>query len=123
MNTSALYRLAKILVSHVQSDQNDGRTLTYGQVSKRFGDINPRNLNNPLGRLCEIAKEAGFPAVTAIVVNQDTGMPGLGFYEYVGELYIGRTLQANEWDAFWLCQMEQVYSRTDWDKYLQALKN
>ncbi len=92
MDKRRLYELAKILVTHVQTTTPVQQTLTYGQVSKKFGGMNLRNLNGPLGQLCVMANESDFQAISAIVVNQGTHMPGEGFYEYVGEIYTGRKL-------------------------------
>lgn len=120
MNASTVYELAKILVRHIETAGEANRTLTYGQLSRTIGGIPPIVLNNPLGRLCEISRDAGFPAISAIVVNQRTGIPGSGFYEYVGELYTGRKVPESEWEQFWGEQVDMVYSRTDWRDYLRS---
>lgn len=80
MNISSLHYMANILVNKVNKGGNGDRTMTYSALSAKLGDIPPIALRNPLGRLCEIAHDGGFPAISALVVNQDTKIPGEGFY-------------------------------------------
>ena len=58
----------------------------------------------------------GFPAISVVVVNKDTGLPGEGFFDFVGRHRIGAPVPANQWEAFWEEQKRLAYT---WDRWAQ----
>lgn len=74
--------VSKILLKHIEQAQTpDDLLITYGKVAHLLPyDYNPRNLDRPLGTLSRHCKELGLPLISTIVVNQDTMMPGAGYY-------------------------------------------
>jgi len=57
--------------------------ITYGDLTSKLRyNINPRNLDNPLGVISDYCKEHGMPLLSTIVVNKDTYMPGAGYFKY-----------------------------------------
>lgn len=117
MNISMLYQIAKIVVARAKERE----TMTYNELSAALDHVLPPiALGSPLGAICDIARDEGFPAISALVVSQDTGIPGIGFYEYVGELYTGRKIMPNEWMEFWEDQLDQIFDCDNWDDFLRA---
>ena len=57
--------------------------VTYKQLAAKISpDFNPRNLGGYLGCISYECKENGLPLISSIVVNQDSGLPGEGFFNY-----------------------------------------
>lgn len=115
MNKQVLKHMAKILVEVAKA--GPGNLITYGDLSQKIDNcISPRNLNHPLGTLSEIALENGFPRISAIVVNQETLMPGEGFFNY-----FANGIAESEWESFWKEDIEKIYNCTNWDEYLKVI--
>jgi hypothetical protein len=57
--------------------------ITYGDLARLLPyEINPRNLDDPLGNLSDQCKELGLPLISTMVVNKDTMQPGAGYFNY-----------------------------------------
>lgn len=113
MNTKMLYEIAIILVDVA----NKNNVITYNQLSKRLGNqITPLNLGQPIGELSKISYEIGLPLISVLVVNQDTHIPGDGFYRLYAELN-----GISEIDAMNDFQNETVRAHEcdEWDKLLE----
>jgi hypothetical protein len=80
---SLVIDVGKILLKHIEQVQTpDDLLITYGKVAHLLPyDYNPRNLDGPLGALSRYCMELGLPLISTIVVNQDTLMPGAGYYK------------------------------------------
>lgn len=75
--------VGRILLDYIQnSNKDDYLFITYGDLAKKLPyEFNPRNLDRPLGALSDYCRDLGLPYISTIVVNQDTLMPGVGFYK------------------------------------------
>jgi Predicted restriction endonuclease len=113
MNTKMLYEIALILVDVA----NKNNVITYNQLSKRLGNqITPLNLGQPIGELSKVSYEIGLPLISVLVVNQDTHIPGDGFYRLYSELN-----GISEIDAMNDFQNEiiRAHKCDEWDKLLE----
>lgn len=66
-------------VMHSKHDPKHPTTITYGEVAAAMGYPDPRaghTLGRQLGIVGEFCKANDLPPLNAIVVNQNTGMPG-----------------------------------------------
>jgi hypothetical protein len=54
--------------------------MTYGELAPRVGLFH-RNLNLPLDVIARHCQRNGLPLLSVVVVNTDTGVPGLGFLD------------------------------------------
>lgn len=110
------YTIAEILIKHVISNQNDP-VITYGQLALQISpDFNPHILGDYLGYVSDECKKNGLPLISSIVVNQDSGFPGEGFYNY----YYGER-PMREWDQiFEECKLD-VINCTLWQDLLDAI--
>lgn len=62
---------------------NEKALITYRDLAEKLAfDINPRNLDNPLGVISDYCKEQGMPLLSTLVVNKETYMPGAGYFKY-----------------------------------------
>lgn len=108
-----LKQIAKMLV---EVAMNKG-LITYGDISRKLNKaINPRNLDNPLGELSLLAQDNGYPKISAIVVNQESGMPGAGFFNY---FYGG--ISRDQWDRVWIKEINEIYEFDNWPSFLNLL--
>jgi hypothetical protein len=68
---------AHLALPHLVHCAQQHRAITYGELSKRMGLSHHRPLSNPLYFIRdEICTPRGLPLLTAIVVRQDTHLPG-----------------------------------------------
>ena len=51
--------------------------ITYGDIAKMAGML-PVAVSHPLGFIKEYCEKKGYPPLTAVVVNSETGVPGVG---------------------------------------------
>jgi hypothetical protein len=58
----------------------EGRTVTYGRLMKRFRLSRGRAISAVLGEVDRAQRLAGAPGFAAIVVRKDTGYPGGGYF-------------------------------------------
>lgn len=79
--------------------------------------ITPLNLGQPIGELSKISCEIGLPLISVLVVNQDTHIPGDGFYRLYAELN-----GISEIDAMNDFQNEiiRAHKCDEWDKLLEV---
>ena len=54
------------------------KTLTYGDIAKYLDYKGAGVLSQPLDRVMVYCKNNGYPPLTCLVVNQETGLPGDG---------------------------------------------
>lgn len=108
--------VAEKLIKHVISNSNNP-VITYGQLAAKISpDFNPRNLGNYLGCISDECKENGLPLISSIVVNQDSGLPGEGFYNY----YYGER-PVSEWENIFEECKTNVMNCTLWQNLLDAV--
>lgn len=97
--------------------RNPGKLITYGDLSKQLSfPMNPRNIEQPLGRISFACIENGLPPVSVMVVNKDTSMPGMGFFKaYCPEI-------KSEDEQMKLCfeYMDRVNKYEHWDDVLSS---
>lgn len=115
MRSDLLSALAEELLEVIRSNS----VITYGDLSRRFRDrygeeVSPRAWRAPLGDLSGICMDNGFPAISVVVVNKDTGLPGEGFFDFVGRHRTGALVPANQWEAFWEEQKRLAYTWDQW---------
>lgn len=105
----------KLLEHYLSSSE---KTITYGKLCKRLKyDINPRVVEKMLGDVSFACKENGLPPLSAIVINQETGIPGSGFFE---AYYPG--LKVDEQYAKFIEILNQILDYPHWDKVLEVYK-
>ena len=76
-NNKYIKEIAIKLLQHIISTK---QFITYGQLSLKMSfDISPRIIERPLGRISYACTNNGLPPISAMVVNQETQMPGKGF--------------------------------------------
>lgn len=108
--------VAEKLIKHVISNSNDP-VITYGQLASKISpDLNPHNLGGYLGCISDECKENGLPLISSIVVNQDSGLPGEGFYNY----YYGERLMS-EWENIFEECKSNVINCSLWQNLLDAV--
>lgn len=80
---SLVIDVGRILLKHIEQTQiPDNLLITYGQVARLLPyNYSPRNLDKPLGVLSSYCREMGLPLISTIVVNQETMMPGAGYFK------------------------------------------
>ena len=110
------FTVAEILIKHVISNQSDP-VITYKQLAAKISpDFNPQNLGDYLGCISDECKENGLPLISSIVVNQDSGLPGEGFYKY----YYGER-PMSEWENIFEERKTNVMNCTLWQNLLDAV--
>ena len=84
-NNKYIKEIAIKLLQHIISTK---QFITYGQLSLKMSfDISPRIIERPLGRISYACTNNGLPPISAMVVNQETQMPGKGFFDaYFSEI-------------------------------------
>jgi len=99
----------------------------YEALAQEVGMPNPRNLNYPLGcigrTLNNVGKEWGsdVPPIEALVVNQETRLPGPGFDGFLvekGENWNSKEERKSLIEQYWA----RIYSYPYWDDVLKELK-
>lgn len=101
--------VGKILLNRVKKLKEP--LITYGELAQLLlpTEINPRNLDDPLGNLSDQCKELGLPLISTIVVNKDTMQPGAGYFNY----YFPRTKELRRIEIF-IEQYDRVKKCHDW---------
>ncbi len=95
------------------------KTIAYGKLCQRLKyDINPRIVEKMLGDVSFACKENGLPPISALVINQKTGIPGAGFFD---AYYPG--LKEDEQYAKFIEILNQILEYPHWDKVLEAYKS
>ena len=114
MNEKLLTKIQGILVYSAIKNE----IIEYNRLSREIGGIIPPiKLNEPLGEISLRCIKKGFPPLSAIVVNQQTQLPGEGFFTWVASKMGYTDLSHSEWEDFFYKQKEAVFS-CDWDEYL-----
>lgn len=110
-----LAEIAKILVGSLKI--NKEFLITYGDLARQLPfDINPRNLDHPLGRLSDLCKENGMPLISSIVVNNDSYRPGAGYFKY----YFPGSPE-REWDDIFVEQLNKIKNYKGWESLLTLI--
>lgn len=107
------------LLKHVISNRKEGGLITYGELSKGLSfPMNPRNIEQPLGKISFACKENGLPPISVMVVNKYTFMPGAGFYKaYCSEV------KGKERDKIAIELMNVVRNYAGWNDVLEVFEN
>ncbi len=114
MNERLLNKITEVLVSSAVKRE----VIEYSRLSREIGGIiTPIKLNEPLGEISFRCIKKGFPPLSAIVVNQQTQLPGEGFFTWVASKMGYTDLSHSEWEDFFNKQKEDVFS-CDWNEYL-----
>ncbi|WP_453993298.1 HNH endonuclease [Bacillus nitroreducens] len=114
MNEKLLTKITEVLVSSAIRNE----VIEYSRLSREIGGIIPPiMLNEPLGEISLRCVKNGFPPLSAIVVNQQTQLPGEGFFTWVASRMGYTDLPHSEWEDFFYKQKEAVFS-CDWGEYL-----
>jgi predicted HNH restriction endonuclease len=117
LNEKLLQKLSFILIQRAKN--ND--VIEYGQLSKEIGNaILPHKLNEPLGEISFRCIKNDMPPLSAIVVNQNTQLPGEGFFTWVAAKMGFQNLLANEWEEFYHQQKAKVFIEKNWDNFLNT---
>lgn len=113
---STIVEIAKILLNILLYSKEEP-LITYGELSRRLPfPINPRNLDQPLGTLSDICSENRMPLISTIVVNQDTLMPGNGYFRYY---FPGAKEQ--DWDRIFIEQYNRIKEFEQWEDLADLL--
>jgi hypothetical protein len=116
MNEKLLTRIKEVLISSAIKNE----VIEYSRLSREIGGIIPPvKLNEPLGEISLRCIRKGFPPLSAIVVNQQTQLPGEGFFTWVASMMGYTDLPHSEWLEFFIEQKEAVFN-FDWNKYLDT---
>lgn len=115
MNENLLHRISQIIVECAEKNE----VIEYNRISKLLGGIvSPIRLNEPLGEISDRCIKLGFPPLSAIVVNQDTRLPGQGFFTWVAAQMGYPNLIPSKWEEFYHKQEEKVFDCVNWDVFL-----
>ncbi len=107
---------ARILVQRLLDDEGE-ILITYGDLAKQLPfNINPRNLDGPLGTLSEICQYRGMPLLSTIVINKAHCRPGAGYFRY---FFQGKP--ESEWDNIFSAQLDKVKKYKHWADLLKVL--
>ena len=107
MNEKLLSKITEVLVSSAVKRE----VIEYSRLSREIGGIIPPiKLNEPLGEISFRCIKKGFPPLSAIVVNQQTQLPGEGFFTWVASKMGYTDLSHSEWEDFFNKQKEDVFS-------------
>jgi len=94
--------------------------ITYGELSRRLGGaVAPESLGKPLGALSKRCHDLGLPAMSSLVVQRESRIPGDGYRE-VAELYGCSETEVEAWWGFWENQLQACYE-ADWSPLLRSL--
>jgi predicted HNH restriction endonuclease len=117
VNERILKKISEIIIDYAKNHE----VIEYNQISKKLGGaISPIRLNEPLGEISFRCIKHGFPPLSAIVVNQDTRLPGEGFFTWVAAKMGYPNLAPSKWDEFYKEQKERVFNCDDWAAFLQT---
>jgi predicted secreted protein len=111
-----------ILVRQAKANQ----TITYGELTRELDIINHNTLNYVLGAIGNWILELGLrwnetmPAIQAIVVNKDTGLPGEGFGGFAPDPKEFKRATLRERKQIVDTMLREVYRYKKWDEVLKA---
>lgn len=103
-----------------------GQTIYYAALAEELGLSSPRVLNYPLGSigtsLQELSEVWGeeIPQIQCIVVNQATGLPGVGIGEFISDPRSFAKLNAKQKRAVVDSVLARIYAYDRWDEVLRA---
>lgn len=102
--------IAKVLA--VQCVNSEYPIITYGALAKKLSKpINPRNLEQPLGELSDFCRQNDIPLLSVIVVNQETRIPGSGFFKYFFP-----NAKPTDWEKIYIEQLDSVTTYKHWNR-------
>ena len=114
--------IAKILLNRIKrfqaSNDDSDLLITYGDLSRKMDiGISPRNLDYPLGELSEFCThECSLPKISALVVNQDSYLPGDGYFKY---FYPGSS--SDTWISLFLHDLNAIKDEKCWEALAESL--
>lgn len=111
-----LYDIAVILIAAAGRRE----TITYNQLSEKLNrQIAPINLGHPIGELSYKSYDLDLPLISVLVVNQDTQIPGDGYFRLSSQLKGFSEIEAmNDFQN----EALRVYECGEWAKLLNSLK-
>lgn len=110
--------VGRILLERIKAAVNDEDFLiTYGDLAGKLPyEVNPRNLDHPLGELSDLCKELELPLISTIVINRDSYQPGAGYFKY----FFPGTKEA-DWIEIFNKQYDLVKQCSDWTPLAEEL--
>ena len=110
MVTDRTIDVAHLLLPHLVSCAKMEKTITYGELADKIGVFHMTTFR-PLGYIRdEICAKRKFPLINVLVVNKNTGLPGVGYRS-------GGTISLVEFEKV----KTDVFSYTKWDDLLSKL--
>lgn len=111
MNQALLREIVAILVQQAKANS----TITYGELSRRLdGAVDPQGFYKPLVLVSECAERNGYPKLSALVVNSQSGIPGRGFF-----VNFASGLPEYKWKQRWDDECFDIFFHKDWDSFLR----
>ena len=110
--------VGRILLERIKAAVNDEDFLiTYGDLAGKLRyEVNPRNLDHPLGELSDLCKELELPLISTIVINKESYQPGAGYFKY---FFPGT--REEDWIGIFNEQYELVKQCRDWTPLAEEL--
>lgn len=117
-NLALLRSIARILLKHIDSNRKYGDlSITYGNVALQISSsFNPKTLSLPLGELSDLCIDLELPLISTIVVNQDSMLPGDGYFNYFFP-----DSEEWEWEDIYKEQHQLVLECEDWSPLAEKL--
>ena len=116
MATKTTVKRAYLALPHLVHRARIRKTVTYGELARKIG-CHHRAVQHFLGYIRdEICAPRGLPLINAIVVNQDTQMPGGGWLPG-GVHHLSIDERQQKYEKF----RDKVFACHEWDSLLQAL--
>ena len=114
MNILEIHIVEQLLT--VLREDSECPIIKYGDLVKKIPEeIEPINLNHPLGNISEFCKEHDMPLLSTIVVNKDTLIPGDGYFD---EFFSGSKIDHVE---IFMREFNRVKAYKDWDRLKELL--
>jgi len=97
-------QLYQILIGYAARRQ----TIGYKELAGLIGWKSGRPLNKPLGYLMYWCQREGLPPITAIVVDINSGLPGLGFTAAAKVPKAQQTVYKKDWYAIYAPTVKEL---------------
>ncbi len=110
----------KLLEHYLENEDDENRVLiTYGDLCKKLSfDMNPRNIERPLGNISFACKDNGLPPISALVVEKDGMMPGPGFFKAYCP-----GVKGNDRINVWMDIFQKIRAYNCWEAVLSAYRS
>lgn len=94
-STPLLEDLAERALPELKKVAQKGETITYGELADKVNTHHYYVLPKVLGQIWNWCDINGYPHINALVVNQETGVPGESYQP------ANRPTTMKKWDALW----------------------